>query len=57
MISDRVWLKHFLIGRKNNLQRTKKCIEAYFTIRVELPELFTDMTSDSEWIEQALKIG
>jgi len=56
-ILDRVWLKHFLIGRKNNLQRTKKVIESYFIVRVEIPELFEDMTSDAEWIKNAVKIG
>lgn len=54
---DRVWLKHFLIGRKNNLQMTKKVIESYFTIRVEIPELFDNMTSDAEWISNAVKVG
>lgn len=56
-ITDRVWLRHFLIGRKNNLQMTKKVIESYFTIRVEIPELFNDMTSDAPWIQKAIKIG
>lgn len=56
LILDRVWLKHFLIGRKNNLQRTKKVIESYFTVRAEIPEL-NDMTSDAEWIKNALKVG
>jgi len=54
---DRVWLRHFLIGRKNNLQRTKKVLESYFTIRVEIPELFDDMTSDAAWIQKAVKVG
>lgn len=57
LILDRTWLKHFLIGRKNNLQRTKKVIESYFTVRVEIPELFDDMTSDAEWIQKAVKVG
>jgi len=56
-IEDRTWLKHFLIGRKNNLQMTKKVIESYFTVRVEIPELFDDMTSDADWIEKAVKVG
>lgn len=56
-ILDRVWLKHFLIGRKNNLQMTKKVIESYFTIRVEIPELFDNMTSDADWIPNAVKFG
>lgn len=54
---DRVWLKHFLIGRKNNLQRTKKVLESYFIVREEIPELFDDMTSDAEWIKKAIKVG
>jgi len=36
---------------------TKKVIESYFTVRVEIPELFDNMTSDSEWIEKGVKVG
>lgn len=54
---DRKWLKHFLIGRKNNLQRTKKVLESYFVVREEIPELFENMTSDAEWIQKAIKVG
>ncbi|VVC40931.1 Cellular retinaldehyde binding/alpha-tocopherol transport,CRAL/TRIO, N-terminal domain,CRAL-TRIO lipid [Cinara cedri] len=56
-ITDRQWLKHFLIGRKNNLPMTKKVIESYFTVREEIPGLFNDMTSDAEWIQSAVKVG
>lgn len=36
---------------------TKKVIESYFTVRVEIPELFDNMTSDADWIEKAVKVG
>ncbi|XP_050428160.1 alpha-tocopherol transfer protein-like [Adelges cooleyi] len=56
-VADRVWLKHFLIGCKNNLQRTKKVLESYFVVRADLPELFDDLTTDAEWAKNAMKIG
>jgi len=39
------------------LARTKKVIESYFTVRVEIPELFDDMSSDAAWIQNAIKVG
>lgn len=56
-VLDRQWLRHFLIGRKNNLQMTKRVIESYFTVREEIPGLFDDMTSDAEWIQSAINVG
>ncbi|XP_050428173.1 alpha-tocopherol transfer protein-like [Adelges cooleyi] len=39
-VTDRKWLSHFIIGCKYNLQRSKQVIDAYFTVREELPDFF-----------------
>ncbi|VVC39722.1 Cellular retinaldehyde binding/alpha-tocopherol transport,CRAL/TRIO, N-terminal domain,CRAL-TRIO lipid [Cinara cedri] len=47
-ITDRKWLKHFIIGCKYDLHRAKQTIDKYFVARAEHPEFIC--TFDWEWI-------
>lgn len=38
--TDDDWLTNFLLRCKNNLEKTKKLIDIYFTARATMPEIF-----------------
>ncbi|XP_015588152.1 retinol-binding protein pinta [Cephus cinctus] len=54
---DPQWLVGFLRGCKHSLERTKEKIDAYYTIRTHLPELFADRDPKSSRIQEILDLG
>ncbi|XP_057338254.1 retinol-binding protein pinta-like isoform X1 [Microplitis mediator] len=55
--TDPQWIVGFLRGCKHSLERTKKKLDAYYTIRTHLPELFLDRDPKQSKIQKILEMG
>ncbi|XP_043272931.1 retinol-binding protein pinta-like isoform X2 [Venturia canescens] len=51
------WLASFLRGCKYSLERTKEKLDAYYTIRTHLPEIFTNRDPKKGKIKEILSSG
>ena len=54
---DPQWLVAFLRGCKHSLERTKEKLDAYYTIRTHLPEIFMNRDPKNLKIKEILKLG
>nr|XP_046483453.1 retinol-binding protein pinta-like isoform X1 [Neodiprion pinetum] len=54
---DPQWIAAFLRGCKHSLEVTKQKLEAYYTIRTHLPELFADRDPKGAKISELLDLG
>ncbi|KAK0181949.1 hypothetical protein PV327_000126 [Microctonus hyperodae] len=51
------WLIGFLRGCKHSLERTKEKLDAYYTIRTHLPEIFLSRDPEELKIKEILQLG
>lgn len=44
---DDAWLERYLVCSKNSLERAKRGLDCYFTVRAEAPAIFADRDPDA----------
>ncbi|XP_063237039.1 alpha-tocopherol transfer protein-like isoform X2 [Bacillus rossius redtenbacheri] len=50
---DDAWLERFMYGCKYSLERTKSILDAYYTVRAAVPELFEDRDPLSQQLQNS----
>jgi len=50
-IYDEVWLRNFLLRCKNSVERAKERLDTYYTVRANMPEIYSDRDPSCKEIE------